>query len=497
MSESWPFRWNVLSVWLIGLAALSGLVLMGLRLSWVFLRSDPLLTGTSGFEEEALFSIWKFKEGLPVYSPLDQAPFSGSYFNGLFYLLYGGTVVCGQDLFHLADVWLPALTRGLTFTLFLGIGVVVFWLGRRVLAVRSGAVLLFGLLFVGSPLFGWWTMTTRPDIAALTIELILLGVAACYLKQQTLKWMIPLAAVGLIAWGFRQTNLSVAGCLVTWQLLHRRWSHAVAFAALLCAGAGLTVWLAGDSYRENTLLANTALPFDVMVGLRNLGSTLGKAPWLLAACPAAVWVILRHRRAEGFGRVPDFLAWGTVLSLAWAILTSTKTGASDNYYFAAASIAALFTLVLLTGGLSEFVSERSWFTKSAVLLIGVQGALALLPMVGVRGRWHTIPEQRQAVAIREALQELPQPSFVTSSAFNLPWINPASPSMVFAFVYRQGALKDHPSADHGIEGLIQSGHFATIIRPAGHESAFDDLISRSGYLAGHGAAEFTTFTHTR
>jgi hypothetical protein len=104
MSSARPFAWNALHVWLLGATVLSGLVLFALRFSWVFLRSTPLLTGTSGFEEEALFSIWKLKEGMPVYSPLDQVPFSGSYFNGLFYLLYGFVVLGAQNAFHFADV---------------------------------------------------------------------------------------------------------------------------------------------------------------------------------------------------------------------------------------------------------------------------------------------------------------------------------------------------------------------------------------------------------
>jgi hypothetical protein len=153
----------------------------------------------------------------------------------------------------------------------------------------------------------------------------------------------------------------------------------------------------------------------------------------------------------------------------------------------------LFTLVLLSDGVLEPLRLSSWWKTAAVLMIALQGMLTLLPLFNVRGRWQTVPEQRQALAVQQALRSLPQPAFVTSSAFNLPWINPASPSMVFAFVYRQGALSDRPSAEHGIEGLIQSGHFASIIRPTGHESAFDDLISRSAYLPGPGQAEFTAF----
>ena len=331
-----------------------GLVLLVLRFSWTFIRDTPLITGTSGFEEEALFSLWKCIQGQPVYTALNQSPFSGSYFNGLFYLLYGWLSQAAMSWTSLSEAWLPWFTRATTFALFLLTCGLLLRLMRSLLRgggeqASSRGALVFTLFFATSPLLGWWIMTTRPDIAGLGAEVLLLILIVPFLKQPTTLRLASLAGIALIAWGFRQTNLGVAGCLVTWLLLHRRWAQAGLFAGLLSAGAAITLLLAGDIYAENTLLANTALPFDPTVGFRNLLSTLGKAPWLILALSLAFPPLIQAlARKTRFDDLSAFLAASTILSFGWALLTSTKTGASDNYFFTAATLGGVFLFVRIT-----------------------------------------------------------------------------------------------------------------------------------------------------
>jgi hypothetical protein len=71
---------------LLGLAAITCLTLAAIRIFYDLSLRQPFQIFTSGLEEEALFSVWKYVHGQPVYSDLFSIPFSGSYFNWLFYV---------------------------------------------------------------------------------------------------------------------------------------------------------------------------------------------------------------------------------------------------------------------------------------------------------------------------------------------------------------------------------------------------------------------------
>ncbi len=79
------------SIFLLG--ALSGFILLLLRATQVISFNEAHHIVTSGFEEESLYAMWKYLHGLPIYNDPHQIPFSASYFNWLFYGVYGSIIL--------------------------------------------------------------------------------------------------------------------------------------------------------------------------------------------------------------------------------------------------------------------------------------------------------------------------------------------------------------------------------------------------------------------
>src|SRR5438045_9141407 len=83
--------WDRYLQWSVLLLAAFNLLWFARRLLAIFLPWDAALVPvtTSGCEEEALFSLWRFAHGEAVYSDPTLLPYAISYFNWLFYLVYG------------------------------------------------------------------------------------------------------------------------------------------------------------------------------------------------------------------------------------------------------------------------------------------------------------------------------------------------------------------------------------------------------------------------
>ena len=92
------------------------LALMAARADFAISFSEPLLTVTSGAQYETDFSLWKYVNGIPVYTDLYAIPFSGSWYNWLFYAGYGEIFNAARSLFSLEDAWLPTVARLVSLT---------------------------------------------------------------------------------------------------------------------------------------------------------------------------------------------------------------------------------------------------------------------------------------------------------------------------------------------------------------------------------------------
>ena len=189
----------------LGISAATCLVLLGARLLHSVSFTHPLQLTTSGAEEDALASIWRFLHGQAVFTDPHVMPYTGSYFNWLFYGGYGSVAGGALRLFGLGEAWLPTVCRMITLAIAVS-GLAIFaGAVREAVRLSWPTACLFGALALFNPLSGFWVFTTRPDVGAAVLEL---GAVAAFLRyRRTKRWMDLLLIALLLggAWAFKQT----------------------------------------------------------------------------------------------------------------------------------------------------------------------------------------------------------------------------------------------------------------------------------------------------
>jgi hypothetical protein len=454
---------------LLGLAAAACFVLAFRRVLLNLSFSRPLQMLTTGLEEEALFSIWKFIHGQAVYSDPFAIPFAASYFNWLFYSAYGFTSSVVMELLGLNDEWLPTVTHSIS--LFLGLLCIpasTFIVRDLVGHSRKRRLLLglgVGLLVAFNPLSGWWTLSARPDIGALLLEVVALFLCLRYVRSGSLLDLFATVSVAYLAWSFRQTAVSVISGLCLFLILRSRWGHLA-----LAAGSTLAMYLAtfrfgGAEYWSNTVVSTGATRFIAWHGFNNFMQAGRKSPLLLCGFVAFAVLMLqiREKRAR-----PDsiLLAASWAFSLCWSLATSMKVGASDNYFISSTAIGLFFAISVASwAGDSGTERRASGALLAAVMTAQVVSCLAVLG--GAAGRLDLREDEVPTLALKRVLAGSEGPILATDRWLNLPWINPGSPSFVFAYVYRSESLQQGAYEGGGLEGLIDRQYFRRIVVPKG------------------------------
>jgi hypothetical protein len=449
--------------------------------SWSF----PRLT-TTGCEEEALFQIWKFVRGGKVYADPHSIPFSVSYFNWLFFLVYGGAVRILFALFTLDDSALPIITRLLTLG-FAGasIGIIYAILGRFRLPGTSGSPLVkltSSVFLIVSALAGSWLYTARPDMAAITCELAGLWCALRYANAQRTGFLFASVLACYAAWSFKQNFVHLIGGLCVFLALRRQWRELGLVLLVFVGLAGGTLMVGGHAYRHSLIGAqmNCAVSFASSFEIFQRASRLAPQLVVIAAgLGIAVFLFLRGhwpKSSEG-----DLLAGTTLVALGIGFLGAAKQGADINYFIPASVFGFLWGLNLCTADgersftLSGAPSFFRWAILAAFCLAVVMGLRAparkAVNEIGhlVAGRSETGGNEvvsgigREIAQLKEHLDELPGPVFVTDRACNLPWVQRKAPHFVYSFLYAADRKAGQPFESDGIGGLIEKGFFETIV----------------------------------
>ena len=462
----------------LALAVVACLVLAICRILLTVSFREPLLILTSGLEEEALFSVWKSVQGQTVYSDPFSIPFSGSYFNWFFYLVYGSTTAFVLRHLELADEWIPTITHTLSLmsaVLCIPLSVLVvreldvlpakrsFWLG-------AGA----GVLVAFSPLVGWWNLTTRPDIGALLLELSALFLCLRFVKTDRLGYVCAAVPLAFLAWSFRQIAVNTITGLCLYLIVRRRWKILAAAVGVTFTLYGTTFLLGGAHYWSNTVTCLAVSDLVISHGVDNLLLAVRKSPLLLAgiAASAVLFTQTGWRRARPES-VFLFLTWA--FSLGWNFLTSMKIGASDNYFMPSAALGVFFAVSTLRTG-QEGSPTRLLERASLAVLAFAQAATCVVVLGGGAGRIDLREDQVPSLALKSVLRSADGPILVTDRWLNLPWINPTTPHFVYAYVYRAGPLQTHSYEAGGLEGLIDQRYFKRVIVPKGPRgSSWPDL----------------------
>jgi hypothetical protein len=441
--------------------------------------SLPRLT-TTGCEEEALFPIWKFAREGTVYADPQSIPFSVSYYNWLFFFVYGGVVKVLFSLFSFDDNVLPILTRLLTLG-FAGasIGIVYAILGMlNVARISTSRLLRFScsVFLILSPLTGSWLYTARPDLAAITCELLGLWFVLRFIDTQRIGFLLGSVAACYAAWSFKQNFVHLIGGFCLFLMLRRQWRELSLVFMMFSVLAGGTLLAGGSAYRHSLIGAqiNCKVSFDVALELFQGAARV--APQLVVVVVALVAALIL-RKGWPTSKFADLLGGTAIVALGIGFLGAAKQGADTNYFIPASVFGMLWGFNLFTAA-----GERT-FTPASIPSVSrwaILAAFSVMVVMGLSAPARKVTASifnprsssgnevgtaigREIAQLKQHLEELPGPVFVTDRACNLPWVQRKAPHFVYSFMYSVDRKAGYTFESGGIGGLIEKGYFETIV----------------------------------
>ncbi len=461
-----------IGIFLLGSA--SGLLLLLLRAMQVISFNEAHHVVTSGFEEESLFAMWKVLHNLPIYTDPHQIPFSASYFNWLFYGIYGSLITLVMNTFGLEDVWLPTVGRSITLLIVL-MGFLVNYrllvsprINAQPLSCAIGASLSALLWF--SPLIGFWAMTVRPDVVALLFDVSAIFFLLRY-PRHSLKGIVLASICCYLSWACKQVNIVMPATIGLFLLYEKRYRAFIWFSVLLGLGYGITLLLANYNLLKTIFFINTAIPISMDVFWGNFTNFIKKSLPAVTLLGLVFFQGMYHKKVRNGLSENDMFKLGCCGLLAWAVILlpfSSKVGSADNYHF----IALFFITLLAAGIIKQLLEQNANLTKPT----GVAGILFVLSVgyclsQGTLSRIHN--QHVENIALKQCLEKLEQPIFVLNHYGALPWMNPSPISFVLAYNYWSDRINNRPFEHNGVGGLIKQGYFKTLVIPKDYTVSFD------------------------
>ena len=459
-------------------AALS-VVLLAVRVGGAVSFAEPLQVITSGWEQESLVALWEWLHGSPVYVSRFDIPYRWSIYNWLFYVGYGAGIEAVVGPLSLGDAWIPTIGRLLTLAGVAAGVVLATWSFACVLGPQERPpwplTLAFAVLVAGGPLVGFWAVTTRPDVAALVLEI---AAVAAYWR---LRGRRPLVAVGVFcllayaAWAFKQTAVVAAVGLGLYLLARRRWTPMFVLVAVMAAAWGATLVLGPTIYVKSILMTDDVAVLSAAHMVSVLVNFASKfVPGLLGAA-AVVLVLARARRLAAAWRDDEALAFAAAGMLAGALLvaaTTPRVGSSESYTFTLAYFLALFVLAGLRSLAAEGPDRR---LVLGALSFGwaAQGVAVIAVLGGLAGVLSVRPTHDHLMRNKACLDTLARPLYVADLYLSLPWMTPGTPSFVLGYGYEALRALGRPMERGGVGGLIEDGYFAALALPPETRDSFD------------------------
>lgn len=440
------------------LAAATCLVFWIMRVACAISFVTPYMMVTTGGEEDSIFAIWKFTQHQAVYSDPHRIPFAGSYFNWGYYYFYGSIAKVWLNLLHLDIIWIPTICRliSLAFTLAAG---GIFWFALRKFVVNgffanramAGAWCLIATV---SPLIGFWSITTRPDIGALTFETAGMYMMLCFLRKPQDRMVIASALMFYAAFAFKQSSVTMLAGTVMALLLLKRWRASILLSSIWWILVIVTLASGGPIYRDCVLFAQAHIEMSAKLGLGYAFMACLRNPFLflgLATIPLLRW---RKNDSQAVDPIEVTLRLVVLFSFCFALVTVCRLG--NTHYFIPAGWAAMLCFALISERMNGHLKLAGIAVCSWLLIAGiVRGHIIYGDDYRYSNRVH--------LAVKEKLSHLPAPVFVSETYANLPWVQPFEPHFVLAYAYDYDRAAGVPYEDGGWEGLAGAGYFGTIV----------------------------------
>ncbi len=389
-----------------------------------------------------------------IYGNAFEPPFAQSYFNWLFYWVYGVFGLATLSAAKLDSLALPAITRCLTLALTVMSMLVVHQLLKPLSFYRrvaGSAIVAF------NPLIGFWGLTVRPDVGALACGLVGIWCIGKSERARSSAIWVGLAFLAFYcSWAFKQTYLVAFAATFLHFVLARRWQPAWWFGGATVLAIGLTLAFGTPEYRYAAIWSQSHMGLLASVAERNAGRAIIKAPMLLFGLVSVIACIRRDRA--------NLLALWAILSIPLMLVASAKVGASDNYFFEPAAVCSIL-----------FLLEGRHVTAVAVVQILSPALIA----AGLAGVLFAKPEPELAL-LKLELAEMNGSVLVTENAGNLPWFQERPPHFVLATTYFSDRDLGKPFAFGGVQGMIRSGRIDVLVCPRDKASEpFDGIVPAS------------------
>lgn len=426
---------------------------------------------TSGSEEESFYAAWKYVHGLPVFVDFHKSPFAASYFNWAFYVGYGSVIKLVLGVLQLGDEWIPTIGRIITLAGCAAGFLVARKIARRLIRPHNLSLLQTALLlfFFAGYLMGFWAITVRPDVWALTFELTGFYFFLRSLDSGKRSGLLAAGLFFYLSWSFKQNFVGLFGGCLAYLLLRKKFSDAVGFFLPFAAAAALTYFAGSPDYRYLLFKSQLRMKITPSIGFANLKLALSKSlPMVLLTVGLAAVVWRQHSYRAAWQKIRQdsrlqllVLCFG--ISLLLFLFMSMKEGASDNYFFT-----PFVTLTFLLGyvsirlrGSKPYQQALLWVFVPACLLNAGEGALI---MTGKFGQINRRPYSKQYETVKRILDTLPKPVlFEKDNIANLPWINSSPQNFILATTYYYKDAYGDAFEYGGIEGLMQKGYFSAVV----------------------------------
>lgn len=477
----------------IVLLSLANAAILAIRIGSIAQHYE--LFETSGMEPLRVYGIWKLLHGHPLYE-WPAFPYTVHLYNFLFYGSYAAVLaLLGTDGPEI-------LLHGKWITLAFGLAGV--WICQRLIlkladvrglpgARAISALLAFNLL-LGSAFTSWWALSIRPDIPSLVLALGGLALFLSGLDDPRRRWMWAASCLFFMAWAFKQSSVFIYAGVLAFALLRQR--RALAPLQLpVVAGIALALWLGGELYRMNILVAPSYLAVPLLPalaqGVQELWTAVVVNPfsWFYAPLIAGAHLLSRRRGEADAESNP---AWrytllGVLLfgaTVASGVYSSGAAGASRNHIYEGYAVAGVLSGALLLRCAARGQSAAVLLGAGLVVLSVVPPTLQLaLPNRFGRTFVATPQEIATKQQLAASIASLPKPLFYERKGllFALPWN--ASDGQYPAFLIDQFIY--FPSVDAGrLRGpgygaLIRERYFGSLILP--EASRFRDEALAGGY----------------
>lgn len=426
---------------------------------------------TTGSEEESFYAVWKYVHGLPVYVDFHKAPFAASYFNWAFYVVYGSVTKLVLSLFGLSDEWIPTVGRMITLAGCLAGLFVAHRIARHLAKTRKISLLptTLLLLFFAGYLMGFWAITVRPDVWALTLELTGFYFFLRYLDNHKRSAFLAAILFFYLGWSFKQNFVGLFGGCLLYLLFQKKIAAGFQFFCAFALLAALTYFAGTGDYRYLLFKSQLRMKLVPSIGLYNLRLAVSKSlPVILFATGLGVLVLWQEPLKRLMQKVQVnkplqllLLCFGVSFPLFFLMVM--KEGASDNYFFTPFVVLLFLLVYALAHGsaTNAFQQATLWFFVPACLLNVGEGGLIMAEKFGQINRR---PSAKQYETAKRLMDTLPKPIlFEKDNIANLPWINRSPQNFILATTYYYKDAYGDKFEHGGVEGLMQSGYFNTVV----------------------------------